>query len=154
MGVSIRRFPDLGVSLLTLHGLVASEELSDFARRIDQGVPRRWITYIEPGADLTQLDLLFFTELKRLIGAKLKAQFGDEEFRSALVCDSRVNDAVIRLWASYVGRDETHPSKPAVFSALGQAFDYLELATPARAAISEALGLKPAAGAEKGAARR
>jgi hypothetical protein len=154
MGVSIRRFHEHDVSLLTLQGVVRAEELTDFARRIDSNAPSRVVTYVDPGADLSQIDLQTITDYKRLMGRRLKAQFAGRKFRSAIVCDSRLNEPIIRLWANYVGRDDDYPANPAVFSTLGQACDYLGLEAAARAALSEAIGVAPPSDAARDAARR
>jgi hypothetical protein len=154
MGVSLRRFPDLNVSLLVLKGEVSAQDLLDFGRRMEpDGAQRRWINYVDPAADLSQLDLATFTELKRLVALKLRTQFPDGRFSSAIVCDSRLNDPIIRLWSNYVGRDAEHPARPAVFSTLVQAFDYLDLEPEARAALTEALGLPASPTSTRGEAR-
>jgi hypothetical protein len=139
MGVSIRRFPEFDVSLLILQGLVETGELTDFARQIDGDLPRRWITYVDPCADLNQLDLPFFGELKRILGPKLRARFAPDEFRSAIVTDSRVNDPVVRLWSSFASGDGEYPANPVVVSSLGSASDYLELPAAARLALVQAI---------------
>ena len=95
------------------------------------------------GADISDMDLLSITELKRDLAGKLAAELGDREFRSAIVCESALSDPIVRLWTAYLGRDERHPAKPAILTHLEDAFDHLDLPQPGRDAARAVIGLHP-----------
>jgi hypothetical protein len=155
MSISITRFPEFKLGLIVFRDLIDAAEVLDFFRGPDadrHGETRR-LTYIDPGADLSQLDLMSITELKRVIDRKRRERALDESFRIAIVSNSRRNDPIVNLWKGYVGRDPDHLSKPVVFSSLEGACAYLGLPAEAREALAQAVGLRtphPAARGEVG----
>ena len=96
----------------------------------------RWLTYVAPDADLSELDLSSLIQLKRLVGRKVTEAGHPRPFRSVFVCASPENEPVIRLWADYLGRDSGHPGSPQVVSSLEAAYDRLDLSPAAREAVS------------------
>lgn len=140
MCIAIRRFPEHDLTLAELRGVLTGPELLDFLDRLQiaEGT-RRWLNYVAPDADLSQLDLMSLTELKRAVGRKVADAGSGGAFRSVFVCVSRRSEPVIHLWANYLGRDAGHPVKPQVFATLGAAFDHLDLPAAAREAVSRRL---------------
>lgn len=153
MSISISRFPEFKLALLVFRDLIDAAEMLDFFR--GQGADRegetRRLTYIDPGADLSQLDLMSITELKRVIDRTRRERAFDKSFRAAIVSYSRRNDPIVNLWKGYVGRDPDHLAKPVVFSSLDGACAYLGLPAEAREALAQVVGLSRCSGPARGA---
>jgi hypothetical protein len=153
MSISISRFPDHKLALLLFRGPIDAIDMLDFFG--GQGAPRevamRWLTYIDPDADLSQLDLMSITELKRTIDRRQRERAWDATFRTAIVCNSRRNDPMVNLWKGYVGHDPGHLAKPVVFSSLEGACAYLTLPVDAWAGVAQAAGLGRCAAPARGA---
>jgi hypothetical protein len=155
MSLSITRFPEFKLALLVFCDLIEAGEMLDFfsGRGADPDVETRWLTYIDTDADLTQLDLMSITELKRLIDRRQRERAWDATFRTAIVCNARRNDPMVSLWKGYVGRDPGHLAKPIVFSSLEGACAYLTLPVEAWETVSQTAGLGRACTRTRGAAR-
>lgn len=155
MSISIARFPQFKLALLVFRDLIDAAEMLEFFR--GRGAERegetRWLTFIDPGADLSQLDLVSITELKRLVDRRRRERASDESFRTAIVSNSRRNDPIVTLWKGYVGRDPDHLPKPVVFSSLEGACAYLGLPAEAREMVAQAIGLSRSSGPARGASR-
>lgn len=144
MCILIRRIPEHDLTLAELRGVLTGPELLDFLDKLQiaEGT-RRWLNYVGPDADLSQLDLMSLTHLKQAVGRKVTDAGTGGVFRSVFVCASRRSEPVIHLWANYVGRDAGHPVKPQVFATLEAAFDHLDLPAAARQAVSRRLRPPP-----------
>lgn len=140
MCIAIRRLPEHDLTVAELRGVVTGPQLLDFLDRLQiaEGTSR-WLNYVAPDADLSQLDLVSLTQAKRLVARKVTEAAHEQPFRSAFVCASRCSEPVIKLWADYLGRDPSHPAKPQVFSSLEAAFEHLDLPPAAREAVSRRL---------------
>lgn len=146
MCIAIQRFPEHDLTLAELRGGLPGPQLLDFVDRLQIAEKTsRWLIYVAPDADLSQLDLASLTQAKRLVGRKVTEAGHPQPFVSAFVCASRSAEAVIRLWTDYLRRDPDHPARPEVFSSLEAAFDRLDLTSAAREAVSRVLGRSPAA---------
>jgi hypothetical protein len=158
MSISITRFPEFRLALLVFRDLIGAAEMLDFFRGqppqgdVERRWEKRWLTYIDPGADLSQLDLMSITELKRQIDRRQRERAWDATFRTAIVSNARRNDPMVSLWKGYVGRDPAHLAKPVLFSSLEGACAYLTLPAEAWAAVAQTAGLSASAPAW-GAAR-
>jgi hypothetical protein len=140
MGIAIRRFPEHDLTLSELHGVVAGPELLDFLGRLEAAEKTsRWLNYVAPDADLSQLDLMSVTELKRLVGRKVAEAGHEQPFRSIFVSASPQNEPMLKLWADYLGRATGHPWTPQVVSSLEAAYETLDLSPAAREAVSRTL---------------
>ncbi len=147
MGVSLTRFTDPGLNLVIYRDAIPREELLDFFHRLDGDDPANaspWLSFFDPRADISELDLMVFVELKRILTPKLKAMAPDAPLVSAFVCDSRMNAVILNLWRSYVGRDPEYQSEPTVFTSLEAAFNFLGLPTDAHATLAQAVRAKAA----------
>jgi len=155
MSISITRFPRFKLALLVFRDLIGAPEMLAFFRggAAEREVETRWLTYIDAGADLSQLDLMSITELKRVIDRRQRERAWNETFRTAIVSSSRRNDPMVNLWKGYVGRDPDHLCKPVAFSSLEGAFVYLALPAEAREAVSRTAGLDVASARARGASR-
>ena len=144
MCTAIRRIPEHDLTIAELRGVVGGPQLLDFLDRLQVAEKTsRWLTYVAPDADLSQLDLMSLTQVKRLVGRKVTEAEHPQAFLSVFVCTSRSSEPVIKLWAAYLGRDPAHPAQPQIFSSLEAAYDRLGLSPAAREAASQALGLSP-----------
>jgi hypothetical protein len=144
MGIRVTRLTEFGVNISVFSGKITREVLLEHYAALgaaDRAESGRWISYFDPSADLTELDLATFTELKRVVGAKVRELYGDGRLANALVCDSRINQPILNLWRSYVGRDGYHPSDPIVLSSLKAACDRLGLPDTARDQLTAAVGV-------------
>lgn len=155
MSITLSRFPEFKLALLAFRDRIDAAEMLEFfrGRNADRESETRWLTWIDPGADLSQLDLMSITELKRLVDRKQRERAWDENFRTAIVSNSRRNDPMVNLWKGYVGRDPDHLSKPVVFSNLEGAYAYLGLPAEARETVAQAIGLSRSSGPAMGASR-
>jgi hypothetical protein len=153
MGLSVRRFPEFNVSVVVMEGVIAAEAFVAFVKQLDLGGVTRWLNYTRPGTDLTNVDLLSMTQVKRTFGERLRMQLQGGSIRSAFVCDSHDSEAVVRLWTAYVGRDDDYPSTPVICPSLEAAFDYLGLSPEAREAVADAIGRAPRPDAQREAQR-
>lgn len=155
MSISIARFPEFRLAVIVFRDVIAADELLAFFRgsEADREDETRWLTYLDPHADLSQLDLMSITELKRVVDRKQRERPPAEGVRSAIVSNSRRNDPMVNLWKGYIGRDPDHLAKPVAFASLEGACAYLGLPAEARTAVADAVGLSRAPGAARSAAR-
>jgi hypothetical protein len=155
MSISIARFPEFKLALVVFRDLIEAEELLAFygGCEADRDGESRWLTYVDPDADLSQLDLMTITELKRVAGRKQRERPWVEGFRAAIVSNSRRNDPMVNLWKGYVGRDPDHFAKPLVFPSLDGACAYLGLPAEARETLAQAVGLGRSSAPARGASR-
>ena len=90
MSITITRFPQFALALIIFRDLIDAGEMLEFFRapEADRQGETRWLTYIDPHADLSQLDLMSITDLKRVLDRKQRERPWDESFRSAIVSSS------------------------------------------------------------------
>jgi hypothetical protein len=141
--IRVTRCPDFGVNVTVYSGKITRQELIEHYSTINAGDAAsadRWISYFQPSADLSDIDIAAFAELKRITSAKLKEVYPDRPLAVAIVCDSRINEPILSVWRSYVGADAEHPSDPGLFSSLKAACDWLGLSQAAREAAILAIG--------------
>lgn len=155
MSISVVRFPQFKLGLIVFRDVIAADEMLAFFRGpdADREDETRWLTYVDPHADLSQLDLMSITELKRVVDRKQQERPLDGSFRSAIVSDSRRNDPMVNLWKGYIARDPGHLVKPVAFASLEGACAYLGLPAEAREVVAQAIGVSRASGAARGASR-
>jgi hypothetical protein len=97
---------------------------------VDENDPRNaapWLSYYSPETDISELDLMAFVELKRIMDPKVKTMAEHAPVISAMVCDSRLNGAILSLWKGYVGRDPEYRSEPNIFSSIEAACRWIGL---------------------------
>lgn len=141
MAIQTRRFPEYDVNLYVMRGTLTGEETIRFyegLRAPEDAVS--WITYFDPGLDLTSLDVASLPKIKRTIAMKQKALFVGEPAPRALVCSSAAHEEFFyEFWSGYVAKGDVRPVKPAIVSSLEVAYDRLGLPDAARAAIRRAI---------------
>jgi hypothetical protein len=141
--IRVVRCGEFGVNVTVYSGLITREELREHYQAIDAvdaASGERWISYFAPSADLSDIDIAAFAELRRITAAKLHEVFAGRSLQIAIVCDSRINEPILSVWRSYIGRDREHPADPGLFSSLKAACDWLGLDEGAREAVLKAIG--------------
>lgn len=152
MGIALVRLPEHGLNLAVYTGVIGRDELLDFYRKLDAFDPANAapiISYMAPDMDLTGVDLLAFSELKRILAPKMKALAEHAGFHCIIICNSDQCDVITRFWRAYVQRDPTYASPPIFFETLEQACDWLQLtptACDAARDVIEACHAKPKVG--------
>ncbi|HWE44831.1 MAG TPA: hypothetical protein VG407_02295 [Caulobacteraceae bacterium] len=142
MAASLRRLADPDLNLVVYHGAVSREDLLAFWRAVDENDPRNgapWLSYYNPETDISELDLMTFVELKRIMEPKLRTMSERAPVVSAMVCDSRLNGAILSLWKGYVGRDPDYMSEPNIFTSIEAACRWIGLDPSAHDLVAKAV---------------
>lgn len=141
MAIRTRRFPEYDVNLYVMSGKLTGEETIRFyaGLRAPEDAAR-WITYFDPGLDLSGLDIASLPQIKRTIALKQRELFPGEPAPRVLVCSSCAHeDFFYEFWRGYVVKGDVRPIQPAIVSSLETAYDRLGLPNAARAAIRLAI---------------
>jgi hypothetical protein len=141
--IRVARCSDFGVNVTVYSGKITRDELKAHYQAIDKVDASSggcWISYFAPSADLSDIDIAAFAELRRITAAKLQEVYDGRRLQVAIVCDSRVNEPILSVWRSYISRDREHPADPGLFSSLKAACDWLNLSDEARESVLEAIG--------------
>jgi hypothetical protein len=141
--IRVARSAEFGVNVTVYSGKITREELMAHYQAIsaeDAACANRWISYFAPTADLSDIDIAAFAELRRVTNIKLHEVYGDRRLAVAIVCDSRVNEPILSVWRSYIVRDREHPADPGLFSSLKAACDWLELSDAGREEVLKMIG--------------
>lgn len=152
MGIALVRLPEHDLNLAVYTGVIGRDELLDFYRKLDPFDPANaapLISYMAPDMDLTGVDLLAFSELKRILAPKMKALAEHPDFHCIIICNSDQCDVITRFWRAYVARDPTYASPPIFFETLERACGWLQLppaACEAAREVIEACHAEPEAG--------
>ena len=142
MAATLRRLTDPDLNLVVYSDAVSREDLLAFWRSVDASDPRNaapWLSYYNPETDISELDLMTFVELKRIMEPKVRTMSERAPVISAMVCDSRLNSAILNLWKGYVGRDPDYMSEPNIFTSLETACRWIGLEPSAHELVVKAL---------------
>ena len=142
--------PEYDLTLQLVSGMHRSEEAIQFFRSLDPSCcATRWLSYFDPTADLSQVDVASVPVLKHVLTEKQKELFGDKPKGHAIVCLSDSSrQYFFDFWKSYF----THGDESAVrsFRSLEEAYAWFGLSDEARAAVARAIEGGDAAEAEVG----
>lgn len=141
MGVLVKHLPEHGVTLYHYSGAITPEAAVQSIGSFRGG---RQVHYVDQTADLSGLSVGFIPELKHAADAKLREVGRAEPVVPALVSPSGGNASFLQFWCSYVGADRDHPVRPAEFSSIKAACEWLRLSETACDALSEAVESEPA----------
>lgn len=144
MGIQLIRLSESDVNVAVFSGAITREVLLGFYNSLGREVVdngARWLSYFDPTADLTELDLATFTEMRRVIAARLRELYGETALTSGVVCDSPANLPVLKVWNGYVGDHWRDPDAPVMYSSLRAACDAFGLSDQARAELGAAIGV-------------
>ncbi|HEY3811589.1 MAG TPA: hypothetical protein VGL66_00060 [Caulobacteraceae bacterium] len=142
MTVTLRRLSDPDLNLVVYRDAVTRDQLLTFWRSIDAADARNaapWLSYYSPETDISELDLMAFVELKRIMDPKIRTMANAAPVVSAMVCDSRLNAAILNLWKGYVGRDPEYMSEPNIFTSLQAACQWIGLDPSAHELVTKAV---------------
>lgn len=141
MGITVTRLPEFGLNVTVYSGKITHPMLlAHVGSMTDPLESGRWLNYFDPSADMSELELSSYIEMKRLVASKLAELYPEKPFRSAVVSNTEANRPVLGFWKSYVSNDRAHPAAPMMFSSLQAACDWLDLSDEARRAIGDLLG--------------
>lgn len=135
MTIRAKRFPEIGVTLSIFSGAITQKDVIAYVKGLETAA--RWVTYFDPTADLSGLDVAHIPEVKRTLAAKLKELHGDEPVVSVFVACTGAVEAFLTFWRSYVA-DPEYPAKPEVVGSLDAACRALGLSEDACAALKQA----------------
>lgn len=142
MGISLRRIEDPAVNLTIVSGAPSRDEFLAFYRDLEDDDPANqapWITFVDPRADLSALDLMVFVEMKKILTPKVRAFADGRRMPTAMVSESPVNATILGLWRGYAGNDPAYATRPAVFANIQGACDWLGLPQEAVGRVTEAV---------------
>jgi hypothetical protein len=143
VGIALVRLPAYNLNLAIYAGRIDRDELLGFYQGIDvydpvNGAPM--VNYMDVNVDLSSVDLLAFSELKRILSQKLKALAENNPgFHCIIICNSEQCQTITRFWRAYVQRDPTYASPPIFFPNLKSACDWLQLEPSAYDAARDAI---------------
>jgi hypothetical protein len=138
VSVRSKHFPEFGVTLNVFAGALTPDSVMQFVDSLEPTGWTRWVNYLDPTLDLSEMDIAHIPVIRRALAARLIALHGEAHLQSALVSANPVNELFLRFWPSYVGRYVDYPTDPVAFPALDAACDWLGLPDLARAALGEA----------------
>ena len=143
MTIRVTRFPEFRINISVYSGPITRGALIEHYGAIDgedAASADRWISYFDPTADLSQLDVAALCELRRLTCVKLNEIYSDRTLTVAIVCKSPVNLPILRTWRSFLNAARNHPSDLSLFSSLKDACDWLDLPGAASFALAAVAG--------------
>jgi len=146
MGVQVKHFQELGVTLNIYSGPITREVL---LRRIEEmrADIDRWVTYFDPSAT-GLVDVSSVPEVRGAFKAKIKELYGERRIRCAMVADPGTQDMLLRFWPTYFVADgqNTTPSgaftsleNVGAFTSLESASDWLNLPEGASKVLTDAV---------------
>ncbi len=135
MPVLVGRIERLEVNCLIWLGRVTRADALGFPATIDPASPefgRRWISYFDASADLSDLDAACLMELQELLRPVVLGLAAKGELRMTLVSNSTFNDPLLAAWRAMTVTDPRYASNPVLVHDIPSA--------------ARAMGLSPAEG--------
>ncbi len=132
MPVLVGRIGRTNINCLLWVGVVSRSEALGFPARIDPTRPEfgcRWISYFDPGADLSELDIDCLVEVRERLRRVVSGLAAKGELRMMLVSDSKDNDALLATWQAMTTADPAYPSNPVFLHNIHSASHALGLST-------------------------
>jgi hypothetical protein len=130
MPIEIGRAANCPVNWMLYVGHITRKELLDAPGRINPDLPEfgpSWIVYVDGQANMSEIDLAVFAEMKVLYQRLIEALATKGATKTVLVSDSIQNDSIVRFWRAYAGNDPDYPSDPAYTTSLQKACGELGL---------------------------
>ena len=127
MGIQAKRFPEYDVILQIFRGEITREVWMAYYADFSATDADRFVTYIDPLADLSKLDVASGPELKRVVAARLREVYGDKPVVSILVPGAEAQEAYLQFWRDFEKAGETHPAASVVVPDLQKACELLGL---------------------------
>ena len=139
MGIQAKRFAEYDVILQIFRGAITRETWMAYYADFSATDADRFITYIDPLADLSGLDIASGPELKRVVAARLREVYGDKPVASILVPGSEAQEAYLHFWRDFEAAGEAHPAASVVVPDLQKACELLGLPGDAWKKLAEAV---------------
>jgi hypothetical protein len=127
MGVRVERFPEHEVTLCVFSGVITAEVIREHLSLLEPEDVARRVTYADPTADISDLAMTHFPQLKREIASRLNELLAGKRGVSALVSTSRQSKLAYDFWATYVGLDGSFPVEVRSFERLEAACAWLAI---------------------------
>ena len=130
MPIEIGRAANCPVNWLLYVGHLTPKDLLEAPGRIDPNSPYfgpSWIVYVDGQADVSDIDLPVFAEMKGLYRSLIERLATKGAFKTVLVSNSIQNNSIVRFWRAYAGNDPDYPSDPAYTTSLQKACSELGL---------------------------
>jgi hypothetical protein len=143
MGILAKRFPEYGVTLQIFRGAITREAWVEYYASFAATASDRFVTYICPSADLSNMDLAFGPELKRLVAAKLREVFGDQPVISILVRSSNEQEPYLEFWRGFERVGDKHPAESVIVTDFKKACALLGLPDDAWRRLAAAVECEP-----------
>ena len=148
MGIRLKRFPKHRLDFSIYSGVVTVEQVLRHFEKLEVGA--NWLSYFDPTADLSGIDLGHFPALKRGLIAKEAERDSDELRLCLLVNTASTNEDFVRFWCTYAAEGIEHPHQRDLCPTLEAAFDRLGLPDDVRAALAAELAPGEPVGAAAG----
>jgi hypothetical protein len=139
MDIWFKHFPEFGVTLNVFGGRLTRETMMQFVDRLEPIAWKRWVNYLQPTLDLSDLTAEDFRDIKRALAEKLGELHGDVHLYSVMASDEPSNEAFLRFWPGYIDYDLQYQVKSASVPTLKAACDRLGLPVEAFEALCEAV---------------
>ena len=134
MPIRLYNFPEHDLSVLVARGKHTSKDVIHAYQALDSTYATRWVKYLDPTADMSEIDLAHVPAMRRAKGEKRRELFGDNPKPAAIVCGSKVAEQFfIEFWRWYSESNER------CFRSLDEAYDWLGLSEAARAVVARAI---------------
>jgi len=131
------RLPEHDLILHVVTGTHTGAEAIEFFRGLDATCAMRWLSYFDPTAELSQLDVASLPVLKQVIAEKRTELFGDKPKAHLIVAASEATARQFRFWRQYFGHGDENAVR--IFRSLDEAYDWLGLPKEGRAAVTRAV---------------
>jgi hypothetical protein len=115
MPVLVGRIGRTKINSLIWVGSVSRSDALGFPGRIDPSRREfgcRWISYFDPGADLSDLDAACLLEVRERLRPVVSGLAAKGEFQMMLVSNSAYNDPMLAAWRAMTATDAAYPSNP------------------------------------------
>jgi hypothetical protein len=111
MGILAKRFPEYDLILQIFRDAITREVWMAYYDGFSATSADRFITYLDPSADMSVLDIASGPELKRVVAAKLREVYGDNaSVVSILVPGSKEQELYAQFWCAFEGAGDKHPA--------------------------------------------
>jgi hypothetical protein len=142
MGIELRRLGYSGVNLVVFGGHIDRGALIEFWKSVDANDPlnaKPWILYLMADADMSDVDIATFAEMKRILAPIRDKAAEKKDYIAVMVSHSDRCDILIKFWRDFVSKDSRHPPYAVLFSDINSACDSLKLPSAAQEGIADVI---------------
>jgi hypothetical protein len=142
VGIALVRLPAYEVDLFIYTGRIDPDQGLKLYSELGPGDPAnspRWLTYIDQDADFSGIPVTAYAQARHIMAAKLKPLSQRPGHGTAAVCSSAHCEFILDFWRAFSELDPDYVSRPAFFTELKDACDWLNLPEAGRETIAEAV---------------